>query len=110
VIWALLVPVAGLVALAVFLPRLILRWMPETLAGLILNGAITALLLTVLAAGWLFLSYVRADRRILEFFDMAPGGTAFHFLRLGFMSALIWAPVLVLSLASLPKRWKTAKW
>jgi hypothetical protein len=107
---ALLIPVVLLVATAILLPRLLLRWMPETLGGLILNGAITAAVLTGIASGWLFLSYLWRDSRLLDLFGLAPGGTLLYFLRLGLMSALIWAPVLVLALATLPKRWKHATW
>ena len=107
---ALLIPLVLLVATAILLPRVILRWLPETLAGLILNGTISALVLTALASGWLFLSYLWRDSHLLYLFGLAPGGTLLYFLRLGLMSALIWAPVLVLALATLPKRWKHATW
>lgn len=109
-ILAILIPVVVLVALAILLPRLLLPLMPETLAGLVLNGAISAVVLTVLACGWFFGSYLVHDTRLVDLFGLAPGGTLLYFLRLGLMSALIWAPVLVLAVASLPKRWKHATW
>ncbi len=38
----------------------------------------------------------------------APG--LWHFTRLGLLSALIWAPVMILSVAGLPRRWVRETW
>ncbi|MCR8724175.1 hypothetical protein [Frigidibacter sp. ROC022] len=105
-----LLPIAVLVGVAVLLPRWMQRITPETLAGLILNGLASAAVLTVLATLWFFGSYLYRGDVLLDLFEIAPGSTVLHFLRLGLASALIWGPVLVLAVAAVPKRWKEATW
>jgi hypothetical protein len=43
---------------------------------------------------------------------MQDGWGAFllHFLRLGLISSLLWGPIMLLAVASLPKRWKEEVW
>ena len=105
-----LIPVAALVLVAIYLPRLLARVTPESLAGLIVNGALSAVALTMLAAAYFLWSYARQDTRLLDLIGFAPGETLGHFLRLGLGSALIWGPVLVLSVSTLPRRWKENVW
>ena len=37
-------------------------------------------------------------------------GFALHFLRLGAISALLWGPILLLSVAGLPRAWTKERW
>lgn len=105
-----LLPVAALIAAAILVPRGLERAMPESLQGLILNGVISAAVLTVMAAGYFFLAYLWRSTAILDLAGIAPASTLGHFLRLGLGSAIIWAPVLVLAVSTAPKRWKEAVW
>jgi len=106
----LLLPVAVLVAAAILVPRGLERMVPETLGGLVLNGAVSALVLILLSAGYFFLAYLWRSTALLDLIGIAPGQTLGHFLRLGFGAGLIWAPVVVLAVSTAPKRWREAEW
>jgi hypothetical protein len=110
VILGVALPVIVLAALAVLVPRLMERAVPESLGGLILNGVGSALVLSVLSAGYFAAAYAMRSSALLDLAGIAPGRTAAHFLRLGLMSGIVWAPVMVLAVASAPKRWKEAVW
>ena len=102
--------ILALIALAILLPFLLARFTPETLGGLVLTGLLSAILLTLAAAAYFFLSYLNANTAILELAGVAPRSTLLYFLELGLGSALIWAPVLVLAISYLPRRWKENVW
>lgn len=103
-------PVLALAALAIAVPRLLEHLVPETMGGLILNGAVSAAILTALATAYFVWSYARQDTRILDLIGIAPGESLLYFLRLGLGSALIWGPVLVLTISTAPRRWKENVW
>ncbi len=105
-----LLPAFGLVLCAIAIPIGLERWVPESVAGMIVNGVISAAGLTGLAAGYFLWAYARQDTRLLEAVGFAPGETLGYFLRLGLSSALIWGPVMVLTLSTSPRRWKENVW
>ncbi|MBP0484353.1 hypothetical protein [Sagittula salina] len=103
----LLIPAAALGALAILVTRGVERVMPETLAGLVLTALVGALLMWLLSAGFFALWYALK----------APGAAwligqtgAHHFMLLGAQAALIWGPVLVLTVSTAPRRWRTNTW
>jgi len=103
----------SLAALAVALPFLFGRFLPEGVGWLMLNAVLSAGLLMLAAMGYFVFAYAGghagAVPEILSVFARAPGG-GWHFVRLGALSALIWLPVLVLALAAQPGRWKEKVW
>lgn len=103
-------PLIALIAIAAALPHLLLRRMPETFPGVILNALICALILTLLAAAYFFAAYLARNTAILDLVGISPGSTLLYFLRLGLGSALVWGPVLVLSVSYTPSRWKDNRW
>lgn len=103
-------PVAVLMALAAALPHLLLRVVPETFAGILLNVGMSAGLLTLIAATYFFVSYLTHNSAILDLAGIAPAATLAHFLRLGLGAGLVWGPVLVLSVSYTPARWKENVW
>lgn len=107
---ALILPifVMGLVAIAT--PRLLARFLPEGVPYLIVIWGLSVAI-CLLASSLVFIGlYGLQDRELLGvIFDEAARG-AWFFLRLGGSSALFWLPILVLSLNSLPKRWKEIVW
>ncbi|MGR3321376.1 MAG: hypothetical protein ACU0DK_05535 [Pseudooceanicola sp.] len=105
-----LLPVLVLGAIAVAVPVLLERIVPETVAGLILNGAVSASVMTLVSALYFLWSYTRGDSRIAEMLSLAPGASALHFLKLGIGAGLIWAPVVVLTVSTAPRRWKENTW
>jgi hypothetical protein len=103
----------SLAALAVALPYLFTRLLPEGAGWLVVNGALSALVLMLAATGYFVFAYAgnstAALGPVLRVLGEAPG-SAWHFVRLAAMSALIWLPVLILALAQQPKRWKEKVW
>lgn len=95
-----------LVALAVagwILPCALGRALPEGVGWLAVNAVLsTVLLLGLAAVGFVWL-YGPASGMVWR---QAPG----YFLVQGARSALVWGPVMVLSLANLPRGWKRATW
>ncbi|WP_238365616.1 hypothetical protein [Mesobacterium pallidum] len=109
-ITGLALPTLALMALAFALPHGLLRWMPETGRGLVLNGLLSGLVLVAVAAGYFLWAYAHAAPAMLRVFGARPGASAGYFLRLGLQSAVIWGPVLVLTVSYLPRRWKEGVW
>jgi hypothetical protein len=107
---SLLLPAAFLVAAAILVPRWIESFMPETFAGLILNGLLSAIALTLLSALYFAAAYLWRSTAVLDLLNIAPAATLGHFLRLGVMAAILWAPVMVLALSTAPRRWKENEW
>jgi len=107
---AMLLPFGVLVIAAVVLPFAFARLLPEGVAGLLVNGAVSALALTFGTAGYFLWAYGRQDVRVAETLGAAPGETLAHVLGLALRAGLIWVPVLVLSLSAQPRRWKVVQW
>ncbi|WP_226779646.1 hypothetical protein [Oceaniglobus trochenteri] len=106
----LILPVAAIVLAAMAVPLALGRLLPEGGLWLIVNGALSALVLILAVAGYFLWSYGRQDTRIIDALGVAPGGSAAYFLGLGLSAGLIWAPVLVLTISTLPRRWKVKQW
>ncbi len=96
--------------LAVVLPRLVLPVMPETPGGLVLNGLIVYILILAVAALYFFWSYTQQDTRVAELLGLEPAQSVVHFARLGVMSSVVWAPIIVLRIAGLHRHWKENTW
>ena len=84
-------------------PRLLGRLLPEGVGWLALNAALSTILLAAGAAAAFVLLYGEAGGALWR---EAPG----HVATLAARSAIVWGPVMVLSLADLPRRWTRATW
>lgn len=102
---ALLLAVVGFVV-----PRLMARLLPEGVRSLMVNAFASTLILVTVAAGFFFCLYLwqGLDAEILTAQGLAAN--LWFFGRLGLVSALIWAPIMVLSLAGLPRKWVHETW
>jgi hypothetical protein len=100
---AVVLPLAGLALLAWFVPPALGRVLPEGVGWLVLNGILSAVVLALIAAVGFVLLYGEAGGPVWR---EAP----WHFALLSARSALLWAPILVLSLANLPRGWTEAEW
>lgn len=96
-------PLIGLSVAAWTVPWLLAKGLPEGLGWLIVNGGLSAAMLATLSAVGFYFLYGPAGDAVLN-------ADPWHFARLSVRAALIWGPVAVLSLANLPKGWKTAVW
>ncbi|MBV2359576.1 hypothetical protein KUH32_07310 [Thalassococcus sp. CAU 1522] len=103
-------PTLVLMALALAVPRLGERLVPETLVGLVALGIGSAIMLWLLSAAGFALSYLWRSPEVADLLGVLPGSGARHFLVLGLKAGLIWGPVLILAVSTAPRRWKTERW
>ncbi|MCK0169085.1 hypothetical protein MWU52_16135 [Jannaschia sp. S6380] len=99
----LIAPLVGLAVLAWLVPWALGRLLPEGLGWLFAIGAISAVVLAIVAGVGFFLLYGAAGGVVLA-------ERPWHFVLLSARASLIWLPVMVLSLANLPRGWKKAEW
>ena len=103
-------PLIGFSVLALVLPRLLGPVMPETPWGLVANGVIVYAAILAVAALYFFWSYTQQDTRVADLLGLEPAQSVVHFLRLGVMSSVVWAPIMVLRIAGLHRHWKENSW
>ncbi|WP_179378549.1 hypothetical protein [Jannaschia marina] len=93
-----------LLALAAWaIPWLLSKLLPEGVFWLVLIGLLSAVALAVISAVGFYVLYGEAGDEVLS---AAP----WHFVKLSAQAALVWGPVMVLSLANIPRGWKEAVW
>ncbi|KPP89617.1 MAG: ER protein Pkr1 [Rhodobacteraceae bacterium HLUCCA08] len=106
----LLIPALVLAAMGWLVPRVLSHLFPEGVRPLLALTAVAIAIMLVLGAVFFAVLYLAqgVDFAVL----LEPGWPAFlgHFARLGAISGLFWAPILILSVAQLPKRWKEKVW
>ena len=107
---ALVLPVLALVVLGALVPQLLAGVLAEGVTWLIVNFILSFAIMTALATGFFVWSYAERDMRVFDLIGVAPVAGIVHFTTLGLSSALIWAPVLALSVSFLPRRWKVETW
>jgi hypothetical protein len=75
-----------------------------------LNALFSTVLLFVIAACFFVVLYIWQGVPFAQI--MAPGWMVnlSFFGRLGLMSAIIWGPIMLLSVAALPRRWVNKTW
>ncbi len=106
----LVLPALVLGVLGWLVPRLLGRVWPEGVGPLMLLAFVSTLVLLALAAGFFLLLYTWQGAPLAALLEPGAAAGLGHFLRLGLLSALVWAPVMVLSVAGLPQRWKEKTW
>jgi hypothetical protein len=105
-----LLPVVVLVLLAVAVPKVLARYLPEGIGWLFGNGVIAAIILWAISYVYFAVAYAMQFDALNRLLSAEPLGTVAHFAWLGLLAGMIWVPVLVLALASLPKRWVEVVW
>ena len=106
----LIVPALMLGVVGFLIPRLFARVLPEGVTPLLINGFLSTMLTFILASVFFYLLY-RWQGAPLDKLGLPDLGAAVVFFgRLGLASALIWAPILLLSLSGLPRKWVHETW
>lgn len=105
----LFLPSVVLMALGWLVPQWLRPWFPEGARPLVWLGVTAALILLVIATLAFVVAYAAQDIPLSDLFERPVAGL-WHFLRLGLLSAMLWAPVMVLSVAQLPRKWKDVEW
>ncbi len=107
---ALLLPAVILAALAFVVPRLLARKLPEGVKPLFLNAFLSTCLLFLIAS-FLFVGlYLLQGLDVAQLMDAGLANNVALFGRLGLTSAIIWAPIMLLSIAGLPRNWVNETW
>ncbi len=107
---ALFLPALVLALLAFVVPRLLARMLPEGVTPLMLNALLSTLLLFVLSAGFFFCLYLWQGLSMAEVLEPGIATSILLFGRLGLIAAIIWAPIMMLSVAGLPRKWVKETW
>lgn len=106
----LVVPVVILAVLAYGMPRLLARWLPEGVTPLMVNALLSTVLLFALSAVFFALLYYWQGLPVGQLSDAGLAAGVGFFGRLGLMAAIIWAPIMILSVAGLPRKWVKETW
>jgi hypothetical protein len=106
----LVLPAVLLALLAYVVPRLIARLLPEGLPALLANAVLSALVMCILSAVFFFGLYVWQGVPARDLLAHGMRQTLVTFGGLGVMAAIIWAPIMVLSVAGLPRKWVHKTW
>ena len=99
----LVLPLLALAIAAWLVPWGFGKALPEGVAWLFVNGALSAAVLTALSAAGFWWLYGDAGDAVLA----AP---PWQFIVLAARAAIVWAPIMVLSVANLPRGWREAEW
>ena len=107
---SLFVPTVILAVLAWVTPVLLSRVMAEGLRPLMLLALYSTLILFTLAGGFFYALYLvqGASTQVLGQFGLFENIRFFG--RLGLSSALIWAPIMILSVMNRPRYWVKETW
>jgi hypothetical protein len=100
--------VLGVAAFAV--PRLLAHVMPEGVMPLLLNAFLSTVLLFVLSAVLFVGLYIWQGLPMVQIQRQGLVMNTLYFGRLGIAAAIIWAPILILSVAGLPRKWVNETW
>lgn len=75
-----------------------------------LNAFLSTLVLFLLSAILFLVLYAGQGVRLTDALSLGVVSAIVYFGRLGLASAIIWGPILVLSVAGLPRRWVKETW
>jgi hypothetical protein len=107
---ALFLPALCLAILAFVVPRLIGRVLPEGVMPLLLNALLSTVLLFVITALFFFCLYLWQGSSVAQIMEPGLAINVVFFGRLGLVAAIIWAPIMILSVAGLPRKWVKETW
>ncbi|MDP5086849.1 MAG: hypothetical protein NWQ23_15630 [Yoonia sp.] len=96
--------------LAFAVPRLLARVLPEGVTPLLLNAFLATLLLFVISSLFFFCLYLWQGVDFATIMEPGLAANVLFFGRLGVMAAIIWAPIMLLSVAGLPRKWVKETW
>lgn len=103
-------PAALLALLGWLVPRLLSRLLPEGVKPLMVLAFISTLIMFVLGMVFFLTLYIWQGASIDTLFEAGILVSLVHFGRLGLISTLIWGPIMILSVAGLPKHWIKETW
>lgn len=106
----LIIPTAFLALVAWYVP-VWLRWrMAEGVGPLMRLSVLSALIVWALGAAVFLGLYLVQGADLATLTSAGVAAAVWYFLRLSISAGLIWAPIMVLSIAGLPKTWVHETW
>ena len=106
----LLIPAIALGLLGWLVPKLWSMILPEGVPALAFNAILSGVTLILITAVYFMVSYWQAGVTLDRLLDQGLVGNLVYFGRLGLSSAIIWGPLMGLSLMGLPRMWVTRTW
>jgi hypothetical protein len=103
-------PALVLAVLGFVVPRLLALVLPEGVKPLLINAFSSTVLLLVLSTGFFVCLYIWQGFPMAELMEAGLSANLQFFGRLGLIAALIWAPIMLLSVAGLPRKWVKETW
>lgn len=107
---ALFLPALVLAVLAFAVPRLFGLVLPEGVKPLLLNAFASTFSLFIISGGFFFCLYLWQGLSVAQITEPGLASTVVFFGRLGLSAAIIWAPIMILSVAGLPRKWVKETW
>ncbi|MBU2359251.1 MAG: hypothetical protein KKB02_10015 [Alphaproteobacteria bacterium] len=106
----LLLPALALGLLGWLVPKLWSMLLPDGFGALALNAVLSALTVTALTALYFVVAYWQAGMTLDRLLEEGAAGLMIYFGRLGLSAAIIWAPMMGLSLVGLWRSWVRTPW
>ncbi|WP_108815563.1 hypothetical protein [Loktanella sp. Alg231-35] len=107
---SLFLPALVLAVLGFVVPRAWAKLLPEGVKPLLMNAFLSTVVLFSLSAIFFFCLYLWQGLPMAELMEPGVAANAVFFGRLGLIAAIIWAPILLLSVAGLPRKWVKETW
>ena len=106
----LILPAALLALLGWLVPRGLSLLFPEGVRPLFILAFVATIAMYLVGVGFFLGLYLWQGVPLATLFEAGVWPGLLHFGWLGLISALLWAPILILSVAGLPKHWVRETW
>ncbi|MCF2904916.1 hypothetical protein L0666_07945 [Octadecabacter sp. CECT 8868] len=106
----LLLPAICLAALGWTVPRMLALWWPEGVKWLMFLALVSTLVMALAGAVVFVVIYAAQGVSLADLWATGGLSVTIHFMKLSIVSALLWGPLMILSLAGVPKNWVKEVW
>jgi len=106
----LFVPALVLAALGWFVPRILALFWPEGVKWLLVLALVSSVIMALCGAAFFAFLYIVQGTGLHDLIETGGGALIVHLLRISLISALLWGPLMILSIAGLPKNWVNEVW
>lgn len=106
----LLIPALALALVGWLVPRGLSLVFPEGVRPLIVLAFVSTVIMFLLSTAFFFGLYLVRGATAETILSGGISEAIVHFGRLGLISAMIWGPIMILSVAGLPKSWVEETW
>jgi hypothetical protein len=106
----LVMPALVLAFVGWLVPRLLSLVWPEGVRPLMALALVATVIMFLLGMAFFLGLYLWRGVPMAALLEGGLAATVLHFGRLGLISALLWGPIMILSVAGLPKHWVKETW